>query len=206
MVKRCLGISNYHNFYSEIDLNKPVREIVFTVFDTETTGLNPKKDHLVSIGAIKIKNLEIHAKDCFHKLIKSVVKITPQSVEIHGVRPADIKMYGENEEIVLESFLNYIRGTMLIGFYVDFDFRMVSKYTKRIFGCPLLNYRVDVLDMYIKDSGIIKNMDEIASEFDLPVYGRHSAIDDAYITALIFLKLLSQRNYRRGKDLPIKII
>lgn len=58
----------------------------YVVFDTETTGLNPKKDEILSIGAVKIKGNKILTSQTFEVYIKNSKEISSKSIEIHGIR------------------------------------------------------------------------------------------------------------------------
>ena len=60
-------ISN-RTFFKDFDQTRPLSEYNFVVFDTELTGLNRKKDEIISIGAVKIKDLQIDLGQTFHRL------------------------------------------------------------------------------------------------------------------------------------------
>ncbi len=200
LVRRFSSRESFGKFFRDLDLNTPVREATFVVFDTETTGLDPKRAELVSIGALKIRNLRIELASAFHRFVKPS-SLDRNSVEIHGITWEDLESKGEEPERVMESFLEYIKGAVLVGFNVEFDRRMVEKYTLGFFGIPLLNYRLEVFQLWRKRGGQETDLRGIAEELEIPVAGLHSAIDDAYITSLIFLKLV-----HRMKDEPLKVL
>ncbi|MBN2823889.1 MAG: 3'-5' exonuclease, partial [Campylobacterales bacterium] len=78
----------------------------WVVFDTETTGLNPKVDDILSIGAVKIKGNKILTSQTFEVFIKSD-KIDKKSIEVHGIRPIDVQN-GKSSEDAIKEFLYFI--------------------------------------------------------------------------------------------------
>lgn len=209
-IKKKLLLSKYSDrepfkrFYSEVSLLTPIQEVSFVVFDTETTGLDPKKDEVVSIGALKVEALEVNLSSAFHKFMNPS-NLKGSSVEVHGITHEELSGKAQDEREVVEAFLEYVKGSVLVGFNVEFDKKMVEKYTLRHFGIPLLNYRLDVFHLWKRTSGRGGSLKDIADELDIPVTNVHSALEDSYITALVFLKLV----YRMRRDplgtLPLMI-
>ncbi|MEA2073849.1 MAG: exonuclease domain-containing protein, partial [Campylobacterota bacterium] len=62
----------------------------YVVFDTETTGLNPKKDEILSIGAVKIKDNKVLTSQTFEVFIQNSCDISSESKKIHGIREVDL--------------------------------------------------------------------------------------------------------------------
>jgi DNA polymerase-3 subunit epsilon len=198
------GDPNFKRFFADIDLSRPIEETTFTVFDTETTGLDPKSAELVSVGALRVRKMTLDLSEAFHSFTKPQ-ELTKSSVEIHGITRSELEKRAQPIERVIESFLLYTKGTVLVGFNVEFDRRMVEKYTLKFFGLPLLNYRLDVFHLWKKRGGEGKSLKEIGEELNLPVAGTHSALDDAYITALIFLKLVYRMKGEPIGSLPLML-
>ncbi|MDP3291627.1 MAG: exonuclease domain-containing protein, partial [Sulfuricurvum sp.] len=61
------------------------------VFDTETTGLNTKKDAVLSIGAVKVKGDRILTSESFEVFLKPSNEISVESIKIHHIRPCDLE-------------------------------------------------------------------------------------------------------------------
>jgi DNA polymerase III epsilon subunit-like protein len=94
----------------------PIHECPFVVFDTELSGLKPRKDCIVSIGAVKMTGATIHAGKDFYRLVHPDGNLTKKSVEIHGLTPDELK--GEDELTdVLPDFLEFVRDSVLIGHF-----------------------------------------------------------------------------------------
>jgi DNA polymerase-3 subunit epsilon len=165
------------------------------VFDCETTGLNPAVDTIVSIGAVKIKGNKVLTDEAIHIYIDQEKEIDPKSITIHQIRNCDL--YGAiplNEAI--EKFLYYIGNRPLAGYYLEFDVAMVNKYIKPMYGITLPNTQEEVSSIYydkkiptIPQGHIDLRFDTILEDLDLPKLQAHDALNDAIMTALIYLKL-----------------
>jgi DNA polymerase-3 subunit epsilon len=187
----------FKKFYKEPE--KDIKKAVFTSFDLETTGLDVKKDEIISIGAVKIKNLQIDLSTKFYKVVKPEKKLEKENVLIHGITQDEIENAPSIEK-VLPEFLKYIKGTILIGYFVKFDIDMISKYTKKFYGFPILNPYIDIAELYQKSliksykQNIFseKNLDELAKEFGIIADIRHDAFYDSLISALVFLAIIKR--------------
>ena len=60
-------------------------DATYSVLDTETTGLDFKKDKIISIAAIKIKNLQIQEQDVLNELVNPGIEISAASTKIHNI-------------------------------------------------------------------------------------------------------------------------
>ncbi len=114
----------------------PLDEVV--VFDTETTGLNPKKDEILSIGAVKLKGNKILMSEKFELFVKPTREINEQSIKIHQIRNIDLQNGCEAREAITK-FLRFIGSRPLVGYYLEFDIKMINKYLKPYLGITLPN-------------------------------------------------------------------
>ena len=175
----------------------------YIVFDTETTGLDPKKDEILSIGAVKIKDNKILKSQTFEVFLQNSKEISSKSIKIHGIRPFDLKDAKTTKEGIVE-FLNFVGSRPLVGYYLEFDVSMVNKYTKEMLGITLPNKMIEVSEIYfdktislIPQGNIDLRFDTILKNCGIPNMGVHNAVNDAIMTAMIYLKLTSASN--RGK-------
>ncbi|WP_331775696.1 3'-5' exonuclease [Sulfurospirillum sp. 1612] len=165
------------------------------VFDTETTGLNPKKDEILSIGAVKIKGDKILTSEKFELFIKPTRPINQNSIKIHFIRNIDLEQ-GSESHIALEKFLHFIGNRPLVGYYLEFDVKMINKYLKPYLGIKLPNKQIEVSKIYhdkkrrhIPEGRIDLRFDSMMHDLDLPIFGKHDALSDAIMTALMYIKL-----------------
>jgi len=165
------------------------------VFDTETTGLNPKRDEILSIGAVKIKGNKIITSQKFELFVKPTKQINEASIKIHKIRNIDLQN-GMEANVAIEAFLHFIGARPLVGYYLEFDVAMVNKYVKRLLGIHLPNLQIEVSGLYhdkkikmIPDGVIDLRFDVMMKELDLPTFGKHDALNDAIMTAMMYIKL-----------------
>lgn len=171
----------------------------YVVFDTETTGLNPKEDEILSIGAVKIKGNKILTSQTFEVYIKNTLEISSKSIEIHGIRPCDLEDARSAHEAV-KDFLHFIEGRTLVGYYLEFDINMINKYITPMLGITLPNRAIEVSELYydaqistIPQGNIDLRFDTILKKYNIPNMGLHNAVNDAVMTAMIFLKLKGRK-------------
>ncbi|HHO42149.1 MAG TPA: 3'-5' exonuclease [Epsilonproteobacteria bacterium] len=165
------------------------------VFDTETTGLNPKKDNIVSIGAVKIRGNTILTDEALHILVEQPQAINGDSIKIHQIRNCDLEGAVSIEEAI-ERFLYYIGNRTLVGYYLEFDVAMINRYIKPLYGITLPNKQIEVSALYydkkierIPQGNIDLRFDTILSDLGLPKLKGHDALNDAIMTAMAYLKL-----------------
>jgi DNA polymerase-3 subunit epsilon len=165
------------------------------VYDTETTGLNPKKDEILSIGAVKIKGNKIITSKKFEIFLKPSRDINEESIKIHYIRNIDLQN-GKEPQVAIKEFLNFIGNRTLVGYYLEFDVKMINKYLKPLLGIKLPNKQIEVSQLYyrkkkrsIPDAKIDLRFDTIMNDLNLPIFGKHDALSDAIMTALMYIKL-----------------
>lgn len=171
----------------------------YVVFDTETTGLNPKEDEILSIGAVKIKENKILTSQTFEVFLQNSKEISSKSIKIHGIRPFDLKNAKTTKEGIVE-FLNFVGSRPLVGYYLEFDVSMINKYTKPMLGITLPNRMIEVSEIYfdksislIPQGNIDLRFDTILKNCGIPNMGAHNAVNDAIMTAMIYLKLTKEK-------------
>ncbi len=168
--------------------------IRFVLFDTETTGLNLNNDRILSIGAVSFKDGVIKISDQFECYLEQSV-FNSQTVAIHGLVRTG-KHHKMDEFEALERFLNYIKNAVLVAHHAAFDVGMINNVLKRHHLPKLKNTVLDTSFIYKKTksqsvSDTHYSLDYLIKEFHIPEHDRHTASGDAYITALLFAKLLS---------------
>ena len=167
----------------------------YVCFDCETTGLDPKKDDIVSIGAVIIKNNTIIASKKFVKFVKPKTKLQAEAIKVHHIRECDLQD-AEDMDTVIEEFLHFIGNRTLVGYYLEFDVAMINKYVKPKLGITLPNKILEVSAIYydykierIPQANIDLRFNTIMNELKIPSFGKHDAYSDAMMTSMIFIKL-----------------
>jgi DNA polymerase-3 subunit epsilon len=167
----------------------------YVCLDCETSGLNPQKDEILSIGAVHIKDNKILMKKTFNIFLKPSKNINVESIKIHHIRPVDLKNGIDAQEAIYQ-LLDFIGSRPIVGYYIKFDVAIISRYTKEFIGIKLPNKTIEVSSMYYKTirkrsdyQFVDLRFDTILKKLDIPILGKHDALNDALMTAMIFLKL-----------------
>ncbi|MBU0923474.1 3'-5' exonuclease [bacterium] len=194
------SINNYFNKKNLKDNNylflfdEPHNE-EYVCFDCETTGLNPKVDDIVSIGAVIIKNNTIISSKKFVKFVKPKTKLQADAIKIHHIRECDLVDAEDIDKVILE-FLEFIGNRTLVGYFLEFDIEMINKYLKPKLGIKLPNKALEVSAIYydykierIPQANIDLRFNTIMKELKIPSLGKHDAYNDALMTSMIFIKL-----------------
>lgn len=165
------------------------------VFDTETTGLDIKKDAVLSIGAVKVKGDRILTSESFEIFLKPSREISRESIKIHHIRPCDLEHALEPLEGA-KKFLEFIGNRPLVGYYLEFDMAMMNRMIKPWLGCELPHKQIEISGLYfdkkialIPQGNIDLRFDTILRDLNIPRMGQHNALNDAIMTAMVYIKL-----------------
>ncbi|WP_309499005.1 3'-5' exonuclease [Sulfurovum sp.] len=174
----------------------------YVVYDCETTGLDPKIDDIISIGAVKIKGNKILTNEAIHIYIQQKKDISHKSITIHQIRNCDLQGAIPLQEAI-EKFLYYIGSRTLVGYYLEFDVAMINKYIKPIFGITLPNKKEEVSALYydkkiarIPQGNIDLRFDTILKDLALPSLQVHDALNDAVMMAMMYVKLKNMTKFK----------
>ncbi len=170
----------------------------FCVVDVETTGLNTKKDEIIAIAVLPVEGFKVKFSEHFFSLVRAE-RFDPKSVRYHGITMSDLKDAPTFEDIA-STLMDLISGSIVVGYATYIDVEFLKRAFKKKLGIKLKVERyVDIAELevwLIRKRGMAVTF---RLDFDslLKMYGvedsiRHSALGDAYATALIFLKQLSQ--------------
>ena len=169
----------------------------YICLDCETSGLNPKKDEILSIGAVHIKDNKILMSKTFNIFLKPSKNIDSESIKIHHIRPIDLENGIEAQKAIFQ-LLEFIGSRTIVGYYIEFDIAIISRYTQEFIGIKLPNKTIEVSSMYYKTRrkssyyGLVDlKFDTILKNLNIPNFGKHDALNDAIMTSIIFLKLIS---------------
>lgn len=172
-------------------LDTSLKALNYTVFDTETTGLNPDGgDEIISIGAVRIVNNRIVYQDFFEELVNPKRDIPMKSYRIHGIN-YEMVMGKDPIERVLPRFRQFAADTVLLGHNIAFDMKML-KVKETSTGIRFNNPTLDTLLLSAVLHPIHEQHDieNIAKRLGVNIIGRHTALGDAITTAEIFKRLI----------------
>src|SRR4051812_26097041 len=130
----------------------PLSTVRFVALDTETTGLDPRRDKIITIGAVAVQDGEILLEDSFEAMLK--VAYNNSSVTVHGIT-RDEAADGMDEREALELFLPYLRDGVIVGHHIGHDIEALGCACERHFGFRLRNRSLDTMDLtlHLEDAG-----------------------------------------------------
>jgi DNA polymerase-3 subunit epsilon len=179
---------------------RPLSSLNYTVFDTETTGLEPSAgDEIVSIGAVRIVNGRLLAHEAFEQLIDPRRPMSATASEITGIDDAMLENQPTIDK-VLPAFRTFCEDTVLVAHNAAFDMRFLHLKEE----ATGVRFTQPVLDTLLLSAVINPQLDShaleaIAQRMGINPIGRHTALGDAVMTGEIFLRmipLLAQQGIR----------
>ena len=169
----------------------PLAEVAYTVFDTETTGLQPSAgDEIIQIGATRIVAGKLRRQECFEQLVDPQRSVPSAGVAIHGIQPEQLR--GQPSiATVLPAFHAFAHDSVLVAHNAAFDMRFLQlkeEATGLAFDQPVLDTLL--LSAVLHPQQESHRLEAIAERLGVPVLGRHTALGDAMVTAEVFVKML----------------
>ena len=173
-----------------------VEQANFLVIDLELTGLNPKKDHIVSIGWVPIQQQEIVLGKAKHYLINSPVSVG-QSAVYHGLHDHQLQQ-GIDLQAVLTELLTEYAGFVFVAHHSSLDEQFLRTACQKCFGkAPRFKF-IDTMRMewqrLLRQGKVVKHdalkLPNCLKRHGLPEMANHQALEDAYSSALLLLSQL----------------
>ncbi|MFH0769825.1 MAG: 3'-5' exonuclease [Candidatus Peregrinibacteria bacterium] len=176
----------------------------FTVFDVETTGLDPKRGHrIIEIAAVRIEAGHVIADRTFVELVNPERPIPPEAGRINKIRDQDVRDSPTIDQ-VLPRFLSFSKESVLIAHNAEFDMGFLETEKECCWGyidlpeclCTLKLSRTLYPHEYRHSLDIVGARLGIT----LPT-ALHRALPDVLLTAQAFVKMLSAGKIERMEDL-----
>ena len=180
----------------------PLREVRYAVVDTELTSLDAKSNRLISIGAIAMDGTKIRIAEQFYTVVNPGVHVPAASVLIHKLRPNDVEQ-GIAPEQALAELREFIAGRVLVGHFVHIDMKALRK---ELGGQQheLSNPAIDTAKAHrwiLRNSSWREDLEQqmanislaaLAKLYDLDFHEAHHALEDAFVTARLWQKILAK--------------
>lgn len=173
--------------------HRPLSELRFVVFDTETTGLSPRSgDEIVQIAGVRIVNGRILRGEVFDTLVNPGRHIPAASTAVHGIDDARVQGAPDIVEAG-RRFHDYCQGSVLVAHNAAFDMAFLRMKEERLalkFDHPTLCTVLLSAALYPYAEDL--TLDALAVRFGvtLPAEHRHTALGDALATAEVFRHML----------------
>ncbi|MET3025933.1 3'-5' exonuclease [Flavobacterium sp. UW10123] len=184
---------DYPEFWKDYLTKFETKPNKFVVISTETSGLNPDKDVILSLGAFSIIDDSIVIKESFETVLLQYKYLQDNGLSNEFI--IESKMMKMPEPDALEALVNFIGNSILVGHHINFDVEMLNAALERLNCGRLKNEALDVDVMYRKLTDINDkqfSLDDLCGIYKIPKSDRNSSAEDAYRIGLLFLKLKSR--------------
>ncbi len=189
---------------------EPWRSGEFVALDFELTGLDPSQDAIISFGATPVSGGRVQLADAVYREIKPDVRPSVESVKVHGLRSSDLDAAPSLSVVSIE-MSHALAGRFLLTWVAEVEIGFL----RAVFGGPWWWWRrrtIDVIDLarvHARAQRTVIRPEEAslsvtARRYGVPVEDAHHALNDALMTAELFLVLatkLSDLGWPRIRDL-----
>lgn len=198
---------------SVVDPSLPLEQIPFVVVDTELTGLDPKRDSVVSVGGVKMSGTRIELGQTLYSLVSPLARFNRESIVVHGITPDDVVEKPLLENVVGE-LIEFCGDRVLAGHFLSIDLGFLSRESAEVRAAEWRRRAVDTMRLHLwieqhrhRHGGGVPisegelNLFSLAGKCGIGVSGAHNALTDAYITAQLL-----QRQLRRLPELGVRTL
>ncbi|MEX3516396.1 exonuclease domain-containing protein [Corynebacterium camporealensis] len=186
--------------------NTPVADVPFLAVDFETTGTDPRRDHIVSMGWIPLQGSEIHLGGAGYHVIKGAA--VGESALIHGLTDTDVAS-GVSLEEGLDELLAALDGRILLAHFAGLELGFLRKAVDEVHNKKLQLRAVDTFALerrHMERMGTYPRGEDLrlqraCERYGLPKHGAHNAAGDALACAELFLAQQTRTKARTLADL-----
>jgi DNA polymerase III subunit epsilon len=172
----------------------PWRSVDLVALDFEATGIDFERDTIISFGAVPIRQGRIEIGDCLYELVHpGEIEPSRESIVVHGLRPLDL-VDAPSLESAKAALSSVMEGRFLVVWWAPVEAGFLNK----LFGGGTrswLRRAVDVRDLLIGHEGTGASgltLTEAAERYGVPVVDPHQALDDALVTAQLFMVMAAK--------------
>ena len=179
--------------------NTQLKNASIVAVDFETTGLDPQHDHIVSMGCVEIKDMQIDLGSSYYQLLQSGSALPEETVVIHKITD-DQSAKGVAVEQGLCELLTNLKGKILLAHHADIELGFLRKACQDVFNGPFLVPVIDSLKLaHRKNSQQETRQKEgalrlfnLRKQYHLPEHAAHNAYSDALSCAELFLAMATE--------------
>jgi DNA polymerase III subunit epsilon len=177
------------------------------VVDVETSGLSPRIDHLIAIGAVGTHGNVVRFDDSFYAVLRQEKASATENILVHGIDGTTQTSAAAPAQSLVD-FLGYAQKSPLVGFHAEFDRLFIARAMREVLGLALENTWLDLAALapalYPEYAVSAHTLDDWTGRFGIANYARHDALADALATAQLLQILIAraaEQNLTRFADL-----
>jgi DNA polymerase-3 subunit epsilon len=173
---------------------EPWRESSFAVLDFETTGLDHRRDHVISFGLVPVTRGRIELSGALYQVVRPPVPVSPESIRVHGIRPAELVDAPELVDVA-DPLVAALAERVLVAHAAGVELGFLEELYRGLRRRPprraidVVNLAAELLARRGEPPLVSPRLASVAQRFGVPVARTHHALGDALVTAELFLVL-----------------
>ncbi|MFB3737896.1 MAG: PolC-type DNA polymerase III [Candidatus Velamenicoccus archaeovorus] len=176
------------------------REARFASLDFETTGLDYDRDEVVSFGVVPVERGRVIVGGAIHQLVRPRVPASASSMTVHGILPRDL-VDAPPMAVARETLRRALQDRYVLAWFAEVELAFLARTfggSERRWAGRTVDARQLALDLEGRDQATRHTLSSVAARYGIPVSSPHEALDDAMVTAQLFL-VLASRMERLGR-------
>lgn len=191
-----------------VDLSTSALGVDYLAVDVETTGLNPRRDHLLAIGWVPVRGGEVVLADAAGHVVRGSDPVAVgESATVHGLTDDRVEAARPLVD-VLPELLAALRGHVVLAHHAPIELGFLSRAIEEVWACRWPVTAVDTMALQhaevVGEHGEVRpgslRLDDARRHYSLPRYRAHDALTDAIATAELLLAQLAELAHRRGSE------
>ena len=161
----------------------------FVIIDIETTGLSVENDEILEIGAIRIVNGKTVEE--YERLIAVKTEIAQNISELTGITQEQVKENGKPINEALPSFMDFVKGSEVAGYNVNFDHDfLLAECSRQGIDITKIKFTDVMTIVKSKLKGMRSyNLESVAKRLGITTKQQHRALSDCYLLYQVYCKL-----------------
>jgi DNA polymerase-3 subunit epsilon len=188
------ALSAYH-VLPDPDRDAAADRLRLVVVDVETSGLNPRRDRLLAIGAVAVDRGIIRLEDSFEIILRQDAPSDNANILVHGIDGTTQRAGVEPADALLR-FLSYAGKATLVGFHAEFDRVAIERAARATLGTAPANAWLDLAyaapAVFPEHAERARALDDWTHLFGIENHARHNALADAFATAQLLLVVMAR--------------
>lgn len=184
------------------DRSTDYRDVRFVALDLETTGLDARRDEILSIGLVDLRGGRIDLSSAAHYPVLPSRAIPESSAVIHHITD-DTAARGRPLGDVLPVVLAHLTGSVLLGHHVSVEKAFLDAACRKLYDAPFLSPLADTESLIRRSleqrdqpfAGRELRLHALRTRYGLPRYRAHNALIDALATAELFCAFVAKGGF-----------
>ena len=174
--------------------SQPLGSVRWAVVDCETSGLDPARDRLLSVAAVRVESERVRLAEAFNAIVGQVEPSAAANILVHGIG-GEAQLAGRPAGEVLRGLLAFMDGAVPVAFHAPFDEKIVRRAAAAV-GLDAPSKWLDLAELlralFPARARTCESLDDWLREFAIECPVRHEALSDAFAGAQLLLLLLAE--------------